>query len=290
MKWIALDMDGTLLDGEDRILPRTKECLIECQKRGVRVILASGRSYTRLMPYARQLELENYGGRLIEVNGTAVYDLQNGKRRIIRRFRRDEILELFSFCRECQVEVQCFQDTAVYYWIPEWQAVKKEEERIQRGLPEDYPNLGGAWSWIADTRNGYPLQVQIEDESGIPEEMNKVNCCADEKTNEEVYRRLKERFGDRFEMVRTCPRLIEISPAGVTKGQALRMMMEEEGVSPEEVWVFGDGENDVDMFRAAGRSFAMGNAEEYVKEQASDVTLSNWEEGIAAVLENYLNI
>ena len=42
MKWIALDMDGTLLDGEDRILPRTKECLIECQKRGVRVILASG--------------------------------------------------------------------------------------------------------------------------------------------------------------------------------------------------------------------------------------------------------
>ena len=57
MKWIALDMDGTLLDGEDRILPRTKECLIECQKRGVRVILASGRSYTRLMPYARQLEL-----------------------------------------------------------------------------------------------------------------------------------------------------------------------------------------------------------------------------------------
>ena len=61
------------------------------------------------------------------------------------------------------------------------QAVKKEEERIH-GAPEDYPNLGGAWSWIADTRNGYPLQVQIEDESGIPEEMNKVNCCADEKT------------------------------------------------------------------------------------------------------------
>lgn len=239
MRWIALDMDGTLLNENDRILPRTKECLIECQKRGVRLILASGRSYTRLMPYAEELEMEKYGGRLIEVNGTAVYDLQKKERRIIRRFRKEEVLDLFSFCRECQVEVQCFQDTAVYYWIPQWQIEKKEEERIRRGLPEDYPNLGGAWSWIADTRNGYPLQVQIEDASGIPEEMNKLNCCADEKTNEDV-------------------------------------------------WVFGDGENDVDMFRAAGQSYAMGNAEDYVKEQASGVTLSNREDGIAAVIEKYL--
>lgn len=52
--------------------------------------------------------------------------------------------------------------------------------------------------------------------------------------------------------------------------------------------MFGDGENDVDMFRAAGQSYAMGNAEDYVKEQASGVTLSNREDGIAAVIEKYL--
>ena len=37
------------------------------------------------MPYAEELEMEKYGGRLIEVNGTAVYDLQKKERRIIRR-------------------------------------------------------------------------------------------------------------------------------------------------------------------------------------------------------------
>ncbi len=288
MRWIALDMDGTLLDENDRILPRTKECLIECQKRGVRIILASGRSHTRLMPYAKELELEKYGGRFIEVNGMAVYDLEKRERRIIRRFQREEIRELFEFCRKCQVEIQCFQDASVYYWIPEWQAREKEAERKERGLPEDYPNLGGAWTWITDTRNGYPLQVQIEDFEEIPGELNKVNCCADAKTNAEVYRLLREKFGTKFEMMRTCPRLIEISPEGVTKGKTLGKLMKEEGVRPEDVWTFGDGENDVDMFRVSGRSFAMANAEDYVKEQASDVTLSNREDGIAAALENYL--
>ena len=58
VKWIVTDMDGTLLNGRDEIGARTKEALMVCQKKGIRLILASGRSYVRQMPYARELVLK----------------------------------------------------------------------------------------------------------------------------------------------------------------------------------------------------------------------------------------
>ena len=67
VKWIVTDMDGTLLNGRDEIGARTKEALMVCQKKGIRLILASGRSYVRQMPYARELELLKYGGCLIRM-------------------------------------------------------------------------------------------------------------------------------------------------------------------------------------------------------------------------------
>ena len=46
---IVMDMDGTLLDPNNKILPETKAALIACQKQGTKLVLASGRSYTRLV-------------------------------------------------------------------------------------------------------------------------------------------------------------------------------------------------------------------------------------------------
>ena len=43
---IVMDMDGTLLDPNNKILPETKAALIACQKQGTKLVLASGRSYT----------------------------------------------------------------------------------------------------------------------------------------------------------------------------------------------------------------------------------------------------
>ena len=61
-KLIALDLDGTLTNSEKRITPRTKAALMEAQKRGVRLVLASGRPTFGIMPLAEELELARYGG------------------------------------------------------------------------------------------------------------------------------------------------------------------------------------------------------------------------------------
>lgn len=50
----------------------------------------------------------------------------------------------------------------------------------------------------------------------------------------------------------------------------------------------GDSQNDLDMLKAAGFSVAMANAGQEVKDAADYVTLSNDEDGVAAVVEKFV--
>ena len=54
IQMIVMDMDGTLLTSDNRISSRTKELLLRVQSQGVRLVLASGRSYCKLMEYAEE--------------------------------------------------------------------------------------------------------------------------------------------------------------------------------------------------------------------------------------------
>lgn len=289
IKWIVTDMDGTLLNSRDRIDEKTREYLLACQARGIRLILASGRSYVRLMPYVQQLQMEEHDGWLIELNGLAFNPLKTKARQVFSQLYREDIESLFSFLQEQEPELQGYEDDTVYYWIPDRQIPYKIAEREKRGYPESHPLVGGAWSWIIsnDFAHNYPNLIRIESMEEIPESINKMNCLDAPERISRIYQMLDERFHGKYEFVRTCARLIEIAPAGITKGKTLRRLMDQEGILPEEVMVFGDGENDVDMFRQAVYSIAMGNAEEYVKKYAYDVTGTNDECGIAAALEKY---
>lgn len=286
IKLIVMDMDGTLLNKEDKISDKTKTALMECQKNGIRLILASGRSRFRLFQYAKELEMEKYGGKLIEVNGMAYYDLKTQKREVIKRLQHHEIIELFTILKKTQSEIQGYLDDAIYDYIPEAVFEIKQVKKA-RQLCDDYPWTGGAWDWLSDMRNGYPSVYYICAENMLPKELNKFIVLNDETKNETIYHQLKEQLDERFEIVRTCPRLIEINPKGITKGQTLKKIMANEQIAEDEVLAFGDGENDVDMFNVVKYGIAMGNAKEYVKNKAYDVTLSNSEDGIALAIEKY---
>ena len=79
MRVIAMDMDGTLLNSQKRISPRTREALIRAEQEGVILILASGRPTSGLMGFARELEMEKHHGLLVSYNGSQVVDCETGK-------------------------------------------------------------------------------------------------------------------------------------------------------------------------------------------------------------------
>jgi hydroxymethylpyrimidine pyrophosphatase-like HAD family hydrolase len=82
--------------------------------------------------------------------------------------------------------------------------------------------------------------------------------------------------------------ILTLTSTGADKGAALAVACKELDIHPTQVVAIGDAENDVEMFRVAGTSFAMGQASDLVKAAATRVTAPNDEDGVAQAIHTVL--
>ena len=80
---------------------------------------------------------------------------------------------------------------------------------------------------------------------------------------------------------------LDLSPVGVSKASGLQHVCDRLGVSAADVLAIGDGRNDIEMLRWAGRGVAMGQAVDEVKAAADDVTVSVNDEGAAVEMSRW---
>ncbi|HSN95085.1 MAG TPA: HAD hydrolase family protein, partial [Anaerolineaceae bacterium] len=81
---------------------------------------------------------------------------------------------------------------------------------------------------------------------------------------------------------------IEITSKLATKGKSLLALAGMLGIPRDEVIAFGDGGNDLSLVDGVGKLFAMGNGDPRIKEIAHEIALPVEEDGVAAVLEEFL--
>lgn len=270
-KVIVMDMDGTLLTDKKLLLDKTRDTLIKTQQEGNMLILASGRVKTRMMEYAKKLQMDVFGGYLIEANGSVIYDIKNDHREIISAMTYEEANELFVYLRNTfpSFEIMIMGDVNAFVNLPE----------------------GAKESTFFNTNNMESLKNRmiyyIQDVYEIKEKFYKVCIYKDPTSIVPVMEDIKMKFSDRYWCGRTMPFWLEIMPKHTNKGNALNMLLDTLKVDKKDVYVFGDGENDLSML-ALGHSIAMGNALDTVKAQCEFVTDTNEEDGIANFIEKHL--
>lgn len=287
---IAMDMDGTLLNKENRILDKTKEILIRAQQKGIILVLASGRSYSRLLPYARELMMDRYGGFLIEVNGVAIYDIKNQKRYVYGKMPKENAQELFTYFNQWNVEIMGQMDRGMYDYNPKSILLEKKEYRKKHKLPDDYPWTGATFSFLGDARDGYPDIRYITKKEEITEDINKIIVTYWPEYMEEVARIAKAELSNKYWVGLTSDKWLEILMPNITKGYGLTKLSQILNIPYKNMMAIGDGENDLEMIRLAGIGIAMDNALSIVKENADDVTLSNNENGVYEAIKKYVSI
>jgi Cof subfamily protein (haloacid dehalogenase superfamily) len=96
---------------------------------------------------------------------------------------------------------------------------------------------------------------------------------------------MQQALGAQATAVRSQTYYLDVTPPGCDKGTFVEAMTKRLGISTDQVATIGDMQNDLAMFKKSGLSFAMGNATEDVKQQATHVTASNEDEGFAAAME-----
>jgi Cof subfamily protein (haloacid dehalogenase superfamily) len=106
---------------------------------------------------------------------------------------------------------------------------------------------------------------------------------------DELKERMREHFGDRLYISKSLPYFLEFASPEVTKAAGLDYLSEHLGFRRERTVSFGDGENDIELVEWAGYGIAVENADERVKAVADFICPSVDEEGVAQVVEAYLD-
>ena len=287
LKMIIMDMDGTLLNSEGIITERTYNALIKAQEKGIKVVLASGRSWKTLEAFGKQLKMDQFNGYFIGVNGACITEVKSMEHNRIAQLHPEDIHELFNYIKQFEVEMMGVQDSTIYNYIPDSLREIKRQYRIDNNIADDVPWTGGTFKLIVDQRKGYSEIYDLPTLEDINVSVNKMTLCHHAEVLAEVYPKLIERFGNKYNFNRTSPSWIEIAPQNISKGNAIDILHKQFNITPEETFIFGDGENDLSMFDF-GVSVAMGNAMDSVKAQADMITLDNTSDGIAVIIEKYI--
>lgn len=286
---LITDVDGSLLNSLGQLSEYTKEILLEFQKQGNMIILASGRSYSRMLGIAEDLQMDKYGGYIVDVNGIGAYDCKNKIRSKFYSYGRDELKDLFEYFKEDNVEIKFYYDAGIYTYLPEDIYKLKTMIRAEMLLPDDYPWGSGMFSWFNDNRDGYPDQRLIWTLDEVVDGVNKMALNHEKDVLLKVQERfVNSSFSKEYDLVFASPRQLDLIPKHISKGEGIGRILEDIKVDRNKIYIFGDSENDLSMMSLSRNAYAMGNADQELLDHVDLLTLSNDEDGVAYIAKTLL--
>ena len=264
---IALDLDGTLLDSGKNLSETNRAALAAAAEKGVHIVPTTGRFFGGMPESVRALPFVRYA---ITVNGAQVYDRETDTAIVREELPLGTALAVMRYLDGFDVIYDCYQDN----WGRMTAAMQERAE--------DYASDAHYLKMIRELRKPYPdLKAHLEEEG---HDVQKIMLFArDVAIREKIAEGLRERFPQLAITASTWNNL-ELNSANAHKGLALQRFAAHLGLGLENCMAFGDGANDLTMVRMAGMGVAMSNACPEVLAAADHVTLSNDEDGVAAVI------
>jgi len=277
-KAIFLDMDGTLLNNYNRVTEKTKDVIHQIRQSGIYVFIVTGRGKNEIFPTAPE-DFEVDG--VISSNGMTGY---LGDRKLFEHTLPEDVVEeVIKLAREHKIYYEIFP-------IEGNQLVEREDKStLLAEMTEPMPDTVGVNEWRerVDALDGLIQWVDKVPKgkyskfyffSRDPEKMKKWIAVLEERQNELP-----------FSMTFSSLNNVEVMVEGKDKGTGIKDLIDELGISADDILAVGDSFNDVGMFNLAGHTVAMKNSPDEIKEMTDEVTeFTNDEEGIYHYLKRFV--
>ncbi|TGD89430.1 HAD family hydrolase [Mycolicibacterium sp. CH28] len=263
---IATDVDGTLLDEDENVTPRTRQAVRAAVASGVHFVLATGRPPRWIPPVVEAL---GFAPMAVCANGAVIYDADQDRIISARTLAVDVLTEL----AEIATRVIPGSGLAV--------------ERVGRtahdsATPQFVSSPGYEHAWL----NPDNTEVSMEDLLSAPAVKLLIRKAGARSSDMAAV--LAKHIGVEGDITySTNNGLIEINPIGTSKATGIEEVARPLEITAEDVITFGDMPNDVSMLRWAGHGVAMGNAHPEAIAAADEVTTRNSDDGLARVLERW---
>ncbi|MDX6264456.1 MAG: hypothetical protein QOH84_6144 [Kribbellaceae bacterium] len=255
-KAVALDIDGTLIDHDERLSP----AVVDAVKRAaaqVPIILCTGRSWQTTRPVAEVLGLPD--GFVVSSNGARTLRYPSGE----------------------VVDERTFDPTTVI-------ASVREHAPNARMAVEEYDGSYLVTEPFPEGDLGTAATIRVVTDAELaPLPVTRL-IIRDPEQSESDFVRLAERLGlHGVGYFVGWTAWLDIAPEGVDKSTGLKVALAQYGLEADDLLALGDGRNDIEMLVYAGLGIAMGSAPDEVKAKADEVTKSVTDDGVAAVLNRY---
>lgn len=263
---IATDVDGTLLDDDETVSPRTRSAVHAAIDAGTQFVLATGRPPRWISPVVDSLGVAPMA---VCANGAVLYDASTDQIIWARTLSSDQLTEL------AEVATRLIPGAGL--------AV----ERVGRSAhdaatPQFVSSPGYEHAWL----NPDNTEVSLADVLGAP--AVKLLIRKSGARSADMLAALAPHVGLIGDLTySTNNGLIEVVPLGISKATGVDEVARPLGIVAGDVVAFGDMPNDVPMLRWAGLGVAMGNAHPEAMAAADEVTATNVDDGLARVLERW---
>lgn len=288
-KLVAIDLDGTMLNSYGIVTENTKKTIKEKIEKGIKIIIASGRTIPSIKPIAEEIGNNDY---FIAGNGSLIYDIQKDEIIYDKFMPKEKILEIIKICEENSIFYTVYTDKEIIteklkYNVLYYYKENQKKEESKRTNIKIVPNIK---EYIEKNDNEKYLKLMICDESKLV--FNSVTKKMREIKNIEILEvghMSRKIIRQGTEEIPIEYFYTEVSLENVDKWYAIEYLIEKLGIKKEEVIAIGDNVNDKKMVENAALGIAMQGSTETLTKVANYITDRNDEDGVAKALNKFLN-
>ena len=262
IKMIAIDLDDTLLTDDITVTERTIRAIGAARRKGLEVVIATGRMFTTARPYGRLLNLGDIP--MMLYSGALVQTVETGRILFHDPIPQAAAARLLAQARQNGWMMQTYIDDVLRvprhnHWVAE------------------YERITGTTAVIAGD--------EFYEPQGAP---SKVLAYGEKPELDRMAELIEQDQPGVFALMRSKDTFLEIIRHGIDTGTGLDHLCEYFNIRADNVMAIGNSPNDRGMLERAGFSVAVGNAEAEIKSLADYVTASNNDDGVAAVIEKFV--
>lgn len=262
IKLIATDIDGTLVpDGTAEIDPRMFDIIKRLKAHGITFAGASGRQFASMarlfQPVSEDIYYITEGGTVLR-DTKQVYDMNVIDRRTLMEMIRD-----VKRIKDCDIMLSgldtayCEDKSEMFYWM----------------------------------RDSYRFNIQVigDFETHLTDDIVKLSIYHKDNAEALVNEWFTAKWRDRFKIASAGIMWMDVTGLNADKGNSLKALQKQLGITREETMAFGDNLNDLGLLENAAESYAIGSARDEVKAAAKHVAPPLSEYGESQVLLEFLD-
>ena len=253
IKIIFFDIDDTLRNSKTGFIPSTIPTVFQqLREKGILTGIATGRGIFGVVPEIKALKPDFF----VTLNGAYIED-KKGHVIYSNKIARDKVEEYIAWTKEVGIDYGLVGSHAA--------KLSRRTEMISQAIDPIYPDL------------------EVDPDFYQKEDIYQMWTFEDQGDD----LTLPESLASTLRMVRWHEHSSDVVSISGSKAAGVAKVVDQLGLKPEIVMVFGDGLNDFELFDYAGISVAMGISHDKIKEKADYITKTLEEDGIFDALEGF---